>query len=74
VTVDGPGIVYIRLHGIHIQAAAVSFTWLCSDCRGCDCIIYSAKKDKDHIFSEVLKNSSLYLKVVLLLIWSSIHQ
>jgi hypothetical protein len=26
VTVDGPGIVYTRLHGIHIQAAAVSFT------------------------------------------------
>jgi hypothetical protein len=36
--------------------------------------IYSAKKVKDHIFSEVLKSSSLYLKVVLLLIWDSIHQ
>jgi hypothetical protein len=33
----------------------------------------SAKKVKDHIFSEVLKSSSLYLKVVLLLIWDSIH-
>jgi hypothetical protein len=33
--------------------------------------IYSAKQVKDHIFSEVLTSSSLYLKVVLENLWLS---
>jgi hypothetical protein len=58
----------------HLDYLNIWIITIFGQCITCFFFIYSAKKDKDHIFSEVLKRFSLYLKVVLLLIWDPIHQ